>query len=162
MKSLVIYFSKTDSPDYKGNTEVIAEYIREFTGAVLFKCIPVIPYSDDYGESVKEAHFKQDNDERPALKSYLDDISDYDVIYIGGPIYWGEFPFEIYSELDRLNFEGKIVMPFATHDGSGMGLIEQILAFRCKGADVRKGLPIEGKKAKDIESKELVNQWILR
>lgn len=162
MKSLVIYFSKTDSASYKGNTDIIADYISEFTGAVLFKCVPLVPYPEDYGEAVKVAHFKQDNDERPELKNYLDDISKYDVIYIGGPNYWGELPYEIYTELDRLNFEGKIVMPFTTHDGSGLGLIEQMLTFRCKGAEVKKGLAILGTEVKSEATKELVKNWVIK
>ena len=82
-KSLVIYFSRADenySVGYidKGNTEVIAEYIRDITGADLFKIEGVEGYSADYNTCIEEAKRRQERDERPELKAYLEDISEYE------------------------------------------------------------------------------------
>ncbi len=166
MKSLVIYFSRPGN-NYavgyveKGNTEVVAEYIREFTGADLFKCDPLRPYSEDYMTCTEEAMAYQRQNARPALKTYLDDISSYDVIYIGGPIYWGELPYEVYTELDRLDFKGKIVLPFATHEGSGIANVERVLKAKCSGATVRKGLAIQGSSVRSEFAKKQVKNWVV-
>ena len=165
MKSLVIYFSRPGNNwavGYieKGNTEVIAEYIRDFTGADLFKCDPQKPYSEDYTKCTEEAMAYKKQNARPALKNYLDDVSGYDVIYIGGPIYWGELPYEVYTELDRLDFTGKIVKPFATHEGSGMGSVESVLKRKCVGATVKKGLAITGSSVTSDYAKRQVQKWV--
>ncbi|MBR1747013.1 MAG: flavodoxin [Clostridia bacterium] len=165
MKSLVIYFSRPGdnwAVGYieKGNTEVIAEYIGEYTGADLFKCDPKKPYSEDYTKCTQEAMAYKKRDARPELKSYLDDVSDYDVIYIGGPIYWGELPYEVYTELDRLDFSGKIVKPFATHEGSGLGSVESVLKRKCVGATVKRGLAIQGSSVRSSFAKSQVKAWV--
>ena len=165
MKSMVIYFSRPGNNwavGYieKGNTEVVAEQIRDLTGADLFKCDPVKPYSEDYTKCTEEAMAYKRQNARPALKAYLDDISAYDVIYVGGPIYWGELPYEVYTELDRLNFAGKTVKPFATHEGSGLGSVERVLKEKCKGAAVKKGLAIRGGEVNTARAKEQIRAWV--
>lgn len=165
MKSIVIYFSRADE-NYavgnitKGNTEVIAEYIAEFTGAKLFRCDPVVPYSANYRECCKEAIAKQRSDARPELISYLNDIDGYDVVYVGGPVYCGEYPQEIYSQLDRLNFVGKTVRPFVTHEGSGLAKCVEALKAKCAGATVTDGLAVRGRDVYLEESKNAVREWI--
>lgn len=139
---------------------MIAEYIKEFTGADLFKCDPVKPYSEDYTTCTEEAMAYKRADARPALKKYIDDISAYDVVYIGGPIYWGELPYEVYTELDRLVFSGKIVKPFATHEGSGLGRVESVLRRKCAGATVKKGLAIQGSSVHSDYAKKQVENWV--
>ena len=165
MISLVIYFSRPGNNwavGYieKGNTEVIAEYIKEFTGADLFKCDPVKPYSEDYMKCTEEAMAYKKADARPALKAYIDDISAYDTVYIGGPIYWGELPYEVYTELDRLDFHGKTVKPFATHEGSGLGSVESVLKRKCVGANVKRGLAIQGSSVRSDLAKKQVKNWV--
>ena len=111
-KSLVIYFSRADE-NYavgnieKGNTEVIAEYIRDITGADLFKVEPAKPYSKNYKECCDEALEEKRQDARPELKNYLEDISDYEVIYIGSPIYWGTMPMSMFTRVRKIRFYRK-------------------------------------------------------
>lgn len=165
MKSIVIYFSRAGE-NYgvgnieKGNTEVIAEYIRESAGAELFKCEPVKEYSENYAKCCNEALAYRKQNARPALKRYLDNIDGYDVVYIGGPIYFGEYPHEIYTQLDKLNFRGKVVKPFATHEGSGLGICEKVLREKCAGATVKAGLVIRGKSVHSESAKEEVKNWV--
>ena len=166
MKSLVIYFSRADENYFggqmkyidKGNTEIVAEYIKEITGADLFKVERKVPYSKDYMTCIREAQDEQRRGELPELVNYLDDISGYDVIYIGGPVYWGTLPQPMFTELERLDFNGKTVMPFTTHEGSGLASVVSDVKKLCKGADVKSGLAIVGSTVSS--SKPKLEKWI--
>ncbi len=166
MKSLVIYFSRVDENYFggqmkyitKGNTEVIAEYISDITGADLFKVERKKDYVKDYRTCIEEAKVEQRNNELPELKAYLDDISDYDVIFIGGPIYWGTLPQPMFTELSRLNFDGKIIMPFSTHEGSGLASIVRDIKKYAPNANIKSGLAIVGSNV--YQSKDKVERWI--
>ena len=166
MKSLVIYFSRVDENYFggkmkyitKGNTEVIAEYIKEIAGANLFKVERKINYAKDYNTCIKEAKEEQRKNELPELKNYLDDISNYDIIYIGGPIYWGTLPQPMFTELSRLNFDGKIIMPFSTHEGSGLASIVRDIKKYAPNATIKSGLAIVGSNVKN--EKGNVERWI--
>lgn len=163
-KSLVIYFSRADE-NYavgyisKGNTEIIAEYIRDIAGADLFKVEGVEGYSADYMTCIEEAKVRKQNDERPELKEYLEDISEYEVIYIGAPVYWGTMPQEMLTQLERLDFTGKTVRVFVTHEGSGTAAIPQQVKKVCQGADViDDAIAIRGADCKNAKSK--IENWI--
>ena len=163
-KSLVIYFSRADE-NYavgyieKGNTEIIAEYIRDIVGADLFKVEGIKGYSANYQKCIEEAKERQQKNERPELKQYLEDISQYEVIYIGAPVYWGIMPQEMITELEKLDFTGKIVRVFTTHEGSGLGSIPAQVKKVCKGANVLDdGIAIRGSAVK--QSKEKIENWL--
>lgn len=164
MKSLIIYFSRADenySVGYidKGNTEVIAEYISEITGADMFKVERKLPYAKDYETCIREAQDEQNNDERPELVKELDNIDEYDVIYIGSPVWWGVLPQPMVTQLEKLNFEGKQVRVFTTHEGSGLGSIPSQVRRLCSGANVLdNGLAIQGSSVKNARRK--VEDWI--
>ena len=166
MKSLVIYFSRVDENYFggqmkyitKGNTEVIAEYISDITGADLFKVKRKIDYAKDYRTCIDEAKVEQRNAELPELKAYLDDINVYDVIFIGGPIYWGTLPQPMFTELSRLNFDGKTIMPFSTHEGSGLASIVRDIKKYAPNANIKSGLAILGSNV--YQAKEKVEKWI--
>lgn len=166
MSSLVIYFSRSGENYFggelknieKGNTEVIAEYIQELAGADLFKVEPVVDYPEDYMKCIDVAKKEQQQDARPELKESLDDISSYDTIYIGFPNWWGTLPMPMFTQLEQLDFEGKTVKPFVTHEGSGFGSSQKDLSKLCNGADIKKGLSIPG--ATVGSSKDIVNAWI--
>lgn len=162
-KSIVIYFSRADenySVGYieKGNTEVIAEYISELTGADMFKVERKIPYAKDYQTCIEEAKEEQKNNERPELTNYLETIDTYDVIYIGSPIYWGTMPQPMFTQLERLNWNGKIVKPFITHEGSGLANVITDLRRICIGANILDGLALYGHDVKNSRNK--VKDWI--
>lgn len=162
-KSLVIYFSRADE-NYavgnieKGNTEVIAEYIKEITGADLFKVEPLKPYSKNYRECCNEALEEKRKNARPELKKCLEDISDYEVIYIGAPIYWGTMPASMFTQLEKLDFTGKAIKVFTTHEGSGLGTVVQDVKRICKGADVLDSLAIQGSTVHTAKPK--IEKWI--
>lgn len=162
-KSIIIYFSRADenySVGYidKGNTEVIAEYIKEFTNADIFKVERKIQYSKDYQTCIEEAKIEIENNERPEITNTLYSIDDYEVIYVGGPIYWGVLPQPMVTQLEKLNWNGKIVRPFTTHEGSGLGSVPSQLKNICRGAEITEGLAIQGSSV--YTSKEKVENWI--
>lgn len=165
MKSLVIYFSRAFE-NYAvgnikvGNTEIIARKIKEIIGATLFKCEPVKEYSKDYYICCKEAKIYQEKNARPELKHYLTDISTYDTIFIGGPVYYDEYPCEIYTQLDKLDFTGKIIKPFTTHEGSGLGSCVDVLKKKLNGTIIKEGLAIQGSKVNNNEAIIKLNDWI--
>ena len=164
MKSLVIYFSRADenfSVGYitKGNTEVIAEYIKEFTDADLFKVERKIPYARDYDTCLKETKEEKEQNARPELINTLTSLEGYDTIYIGAPIYWGTMPQPMFTQLEKLNFEGKNVKVFTTHEGNGIGNVLNDVKSICYNANVSDNtLSIFGHEVK--EKREEVRNWI--
>ena len=160
-KSLIIYFSRADE-NYavgyidKGNTEIVAEYVQELTGADMFKIEPAVPYSKDYNTCIQEAKQRIGN---APIKEKLTDISAYDTVYVMSPIYWGTYAPEMETALAGLDFAGKTVRVISTHEGSGLANMVSDVKQMCVGADVQKnGLAIKGSQAKD--SKQKVADWL--
>jgi flavodoxin len=163
-KSIIIYFSRADenySVGYinKGNTEVIAEYIRDLTGSSMFKVERKEPYARDYQTCIDEAQVEQNNNERPELVNTLESIDEYDTVYIGAPVWWGVLPQPMVTQLEKLNFEGKKVRIFTTHEGSGLGSIPSQVKRICVGANVDlNGLAIRGSSVNSAKNR--VEDWI--
>ena len=165
-ESLIIYFSHTGE-NYvsgkiinidKGNTEIVAEMIRDITGGDLFKVETIKEYPYGYKECCEVAKQELKSNARPELKKYLDDISNYEVIYICSPIWWNYIPNAMLSQLERLDFRGKIVKYVITHEGSGIGACNKNIETFCKGADIRQGLAIRGSNVKD--ARKTLENWI--
>ena len=161
MKSLIIYFSRADE-NYavgyidKGNTEIVAEYVKELTGADMFKIEPMIPYAKDYRTCIEEAKERIGN---APIKNYLNDISAYEVIYIMSPIYWGTYAPEVETALQKLDFTGKTIRIITTHEGSGLASVPNDVKRICKGSNVLDdALAIKGSDAKN--SKQKIENWI--
>ncbi len=165
-KSLVIYFSRAGENYFggvlknieKGNTEVIAEYIQDEASADLFKVEPVNEYPADYMKCIDVAQKEKDDDARPEIKDALTDISEYDTIFIGFPNWWGTLPMPMWTQLEQLDFTGKTVKPFVTHEGSGFGSSQRDLDKLCEGADIKKGLSIPG--ANVYDARDSVAHWV--
>jgi flavodoxin len=160
-KSLIIYFSRADenySVGYidKGNTEIVAEYVQEFTKADMFKVEPLVPYAKDYQTCIKEAKERIGN---APIKEALNDISSYEVIYIMSPVYWGTYAPEMETALKDLDFTGKIVRVITTHEGSGLASVVTDVKRICKGANVLDdAIAIVGSQAKNSKSK--IEAWV--
>lgn len=159
--SLIIYFSRADE-NYavgyidKGNTETVAEYLAELTGADMFKAEPLVPYARDYKTCVKEARERIGN---APVKEIPGDISAYGTIYILSPIYYGTYAPELETVLKELDFTGKKVRVISTHEGSGLANLVNDVRRVCAGADVDgNGLAIRGKEAKN--SKAALEAWL--
>lgn len=164
-KSIIIYFSRADENYFggemkyieKGNTEVIAEYIRDIISCEMFKVEPLVPYSENYMECIEEAKVRTRNHNAP-IKEEVPDISSYEVIYVGAPVYWGGMPEELFTALKGLDYTGKIIRPFVTHEGSGLSSIPNQLKNICIGAMVESGLAVSGSTVNSAKSK--VENWI--
>lgn len=160
-KSLVIYFSRADE-NYavgyidKGNTEYIAEFVRDITNADLFKVEPLVPYSKDYNTCIQEAKQRVGN---APIKENIKDISSYEVIYIMTPIYWGTYAPELETALKELDFTGKTIRIVTTHEGSGLANVPNDFKKVCKGANVLdEAIAIRGADCKNAKSK--IESWV--
>ena len=160
-KSLVIYFSRADE-NYavgyveKGNTEYIAEYVRDIIGADLFKVEPLVPYSKEYNTCIEEAKQRVGN---APIKSSISDISSYEVIYIMTPIYWGTYAPEIETLIKNLDFTNKTIRIVTTHEGSGLANVPNDIKRVCGGANVLDdAIAIRGADCKNAKS--IIENWI--
>ncbi|MBR3146458.1 MAG: NAD(P)H-dependent oxidoreductase [Bacilli bacterium] len=160
-KSLIIYFSRADE-NYgvgyieKGNTEIVAEYVKEFTNADMFKVEPLVPYAKDYEICIEEAKMRIGN---APIKEKINDISEYEVIYIMTPIYWGTYAPELETALKDLDFTNKTIRIITTHEGSGLANVPNDIKRICKNANVlNDALAIKGSNA--VNSKSVIERWI--
>ncbi len=152
------YFSGTFHNVSVGNTEKIANMVGRITGADLFKIEQVTPYSSDYNTCIDEAKADKRVNARPELVSLPDNMEQYDEVYLGFPNYWGTMPMAVFTFLDSVNWVGKIIHPFVTHEGSGFGNAENDIKKVCTGATVMKGLSIHGESVDGAKS--YVEKWI--
>lgn len=151
-KTLIAYFSRMGDNYVSGsivslpvgNTEVAARMIQTLTGSDLFKIDPVKDYPSDYTKTTKVARQELRQGARPALSGRVDRMEDYDVILLGYPNWWSTMPMAVCTFLETYDLSGKTILPFCTHEGSGMGHSESDLKKLCPGAKVLKGLPIVG------------------
>ncbi|MCD7905830.1 MAG: hypothetical protein LUG24_09825 [Clostridiales bacterium] len=164
---LIAYFSRADE-NYnvgvieKGNTEIIAELIAEETGGYLFKIERTTPYPENYDECTEEAQREKQENARPELVSPIESIEDYDIIYLGYPIWWGDMPMAVYTFMESYDFTGKTIVPFCTNEGSGISSTVSSISEKCPGADVTEGFAIRGTTAQNSqdEARAAVIQWL--
>lgn len=151
-KVLVAYYS------HSGNTREVARQIAGVSGGELFEIVPVTPYPSDYRTVVDQAKKEIEAGARPALKNRVEDMSQYDVIFIGSPCWWATVAPPVATFLASYDFAGKTVVPFMTHEGSRMGRSEEDIRKLCAGATLLGGLPLRGGAVKD--SRDAVRKWV--
>lgn len=165
-KVLVAYFSRKGN-NYvsgkivnlpEGNTSVVAHKIQGLLKSDLFEIKTKKTYPSDYDEMTIVAQKEKEADERPEIVGPFPDISTYDTIIIGHPNWWGTMPMVVMTFLEGIDFTGKKILSFCTHEGSGMGSSESDLRKLCKGASFSNGLPINGSRAS--ESDALIEEWL--
>lgn len=167
-KVLVVFFSRTGE-NYavgdieKGNTHIISEMIAEETGGKLFRIETVNPYPGEYKACVDVAQAEKESNARPEVKGDIK-VEDYDVIFLGYPNWWGDMPMAVYTFIEKHDWNGKTVVPFCTHEGSGLSGTKRKLKDTCKGATVSEGLTIKGTTAQNSHSQALktVQAWLLK
>ena len=164
-KNLIIYYSRKGQNYWngsvkniaKGNTEIVAEFIRQAIGGDLFEIETVKTYAADYYECIEDAQQELRAQARPELKRYLESIEEYDNIFVCGPCWWGTFPMAMFTQLEKLDWSGKNVFAVMTHEGSGLGSCERDLKRICVGAAFGKGLAVHGADASKSEG--TVSAW---
>ena len=167
-RTLVIYFSRTGEQYTvgvidKGNTAIVAEMIAEKTGADLFEVLPVDDhYPMTYNELTDVAKQEQNDKARPAYAGELPELSGYDTVFIGAPVWWGDWPMIMYTVFENNDFSGKKLVPFSTHEGSGLSGFDKKLASACPDAEVLDGLAVRGNDAQNRQDsvRETVQDWL--
>jgi flavodoxin len=165
-KHLIAYFSRKGD-NYVGgrivnlpvgNTEVAVSMIQKLTGSDTFKIEPLKDYPADYTKTTEVAQRELRQNARPALSGQVDRMADYGVIFLGFPNWWGTMPMAVCTFLEAYDFSGKTILPFCTHEGSGMGHSEHDIKKLCPGAKVLKGLPITGGSVQRAEND--ISVWL--
>ncbi len=165
-KILVAFFSRTGE-NYavghieQGNTHIVAELIASATGGTLFRIEPATPYPDDYRACTEMAQREKRSKARPALVGNIA-AEEFDVIFLGYPNWWGDLPMCVYTFLEQHDWQGKVVIPFCTHEGSGLSDTENLLRAACRGASVLNGLAVRGSVAQNEREKarKQVLEWL--
>lgn len=149
---LIVYFSQT------GNTETVANIIHDNVGGDIVKLETTEAYPSDYDELVDYAQQEQQGDARPELSTVIENIEQYDTIFLGYPNWWGDMPMAIYTFLDTYDLSGKTIAPFITHGGSGLSGTPENIQEEELNATVTEGLAIDGDEASD--SSEDIVEWL--
>ncbi|MCD7976625.1 MAG: flavodoxin family protein [Tannerellaceae bacterium] len=165
-KSLIVYYSRRGNNylngnivDLKvGNTEVVAGKIQTLTGSDIFRIETVKPYPVDYTQTTEVAKSELDSNARPELTEKIENIEQYDIIYLGYPNWWGTCPMAIFTFLESYDLSGKTIIPFCTHEGSGLGSSVQDIQKTVPGANVLKGMAIRGDNVNKADKQ--IEEWV--
>jgi flavodoxin len=151
-KILVAYFS------HSGNTREIANQIHKSAGGDIFEIQAVKPYPDDYDAVVKQAKQELNSGYKPALKTKVENIKPYDLVFIGYPNWCSTVPAPVRTFLSEYDFSGKTIVPFCTHEGSGLGRSATDISKLCSESTLLDGVAIRGSDVKIAQSK--VVEWL--
>jgi flavodoxin len=165
-KVLIAYFSRAgnnyvggriaDLP--VGNTEVVAKMIQEMAKGDLFHIEAVNAYPADYTETTEVAQRELRTNARPKLTGHLDNMASYDVIFLGYPNWWGTMPMPVFTFLEEYDLSGKTIVPFCTHEGSGLGHSVSDVKRSCPKSTILEGLAIRGSSVKQAQNE--VSEWL--
>ena len=169
-KVLVVFFSRTGE-QYgvgkidKGNTAIAAGMIAEAAGADTFELMPQKDYYPYTYDALTSLAKKELNDNaRPAYAGTVPDLQQYDTVFIGAPVWWGDWPMICYTffENNADALAGKTLIPFSTHEGSGLSGFDRRLAAALPKSKVGKGLAISGTDAQRNQERvrRSVNDWL--
>ena len=165
--ALVTYFSHAGE-NYnvgvveEGNTAKLAKVIAEQTGADLFEIVPVVDYPQSYDECLEVATAEQREGARPEYVGDVENWDQYDTVFIGYPIWWGEIPNIVYTFMENHDFAGKTVIPFNTHEGSGQSHSQRDIENALPDATVLQGLAVRGATAQNDAdaTAKAVSDWL--
>ena len=162
-KVLIVFFSHAGE-NYVvgnikvGNTKLVADEIQKVTGGDEFEIVAERNYDMPYGSLTKLAKEEQERNEKPAFKGEVKDIDKYSTVFIGGPVWWGTYPQVMFSFFDKYDLNGKTIIPFTTHEGSGLGSVVEDLKKLYPNATFKEAFSIYGHETRNDLSK--VDKWI--
>ncbi len=173
-KVLIAYFAVAENSDVdaissasvsnvdgetKGRMTALAEMIQEKTGGDLFSIQTSVKYPGDGGKLIEYAQEEQDADARPELTSHIENLEDYDVVFIGFPTWWYDLPQILYSFFDEYDFSGKTIIPFNSHNGSRFsGTIETIQELEPDASVITDGFTVNERDVPD--AKKDIDLWL--
>lgn len=165
---LVAYFSRADEnwgvgKITKGNTKCLAEVIASKTGADLFEIKTIKSYPVGYDECTVVAKKELHDNIRPEITATVPNMDQYSTIFVGYPAWWGDAPMAVYTFLEGYDLSGKTIIPFSTHEGSGM-TGEEHIAKVCSKSTVKEGLAVTGQTAQKNAAKteKAVDAWLAK
>ena len=167
-RTLVVYFSRTGE-QYRvgvieeGNTAIVAGIIAEKTGADLYEILPETDsYPYTYDELTDVAKREQGENARPGIRDPLPELAGYDTVFIGAPVWWGDWPMILYTFFESADLSGKDLVPFSTHEGSGLSGFDRKLAAAAPEGRVLEGLAVSGTDCQNDRKgvEEKVSAWL--
>ena len=151
-KILIVYYSRS------GNTEQLAQLIHSYVGGDMIELETEKQYAEDYDTILEEAEKEKQEQARPALKSTIEDISQYDYIFIGYPIWWADTPMAILTFMESHSFTNKTLIPFCTSGGGGSGSSFESITKAANQATVLEGYSIIDTKIETAAPE--VKEWL--
>lgn len=152
-KVLVAYFSAT------GTTKGVAEHIANGLNADIYEIVPEDPYTDadlNYNDNNSRTTIEMnDPNARPAISGSVENMEQYDIIFVGYPIWWGEAPRIVSTFMESYDFSGKTIVPFYTSGGSGIGSSASNLERLTSGATW-----LDGRRLNGSDSQDTVMEWV--
>lgn len=164
-KVLIVFFSHAGE-NYNvgnikvGNTKLVADEIQKVTGGDEFEIVANKNYDLPYNDLVNVAKKETEKSEKPSFKGEVKNIDDYDTVFIGGPIWWGTYPRVMFTFFDKYDLNGKTIIPFSTHEGSGLGSVVEDLKTLYPNATFKEAFSIYGTETRKDLSK--VDKWLKR
>lgn len=151
-KIIIVYYSKT------GNTEEIAKLIKNTVGGDLARIEPKTPYPADYRATTEQAKKEIEIGFKPPLKTTVEDIERYDIIFVGSPNWWSTIAPPVATFLSAHDFSGKTIIPFMTHGGTGLGRAMDEIKKHCPGSTLLAGQAFTGSNVEN--AREDVEKWL--
>lgn len=149
---------QTWNGEITGNTGAVANMIAEAIGGDLFSIQTVEKYPDSYDATIDQGQEEQSSNARPQLAAHIENLDDYDTIFLGYPNWWGDMPMAVYSFLEEYDLNGKTIIPFVTSGGSGFSGTISAIESAQPNATVQEGISIGAADA--MEAQEDVNAWL--
>ena len=162
-KAIVIFFSHAGD-NYSvgnievGNTKIVADYISELAGAAQYEIVTHKYDGMAYTPLIGIAQEEAKQGILPPYEGQAPDLSQYDTVFIGGPVWWGTYPQVMFTLFRDINLDGKTVIPFTTHEGSGLASCVSDVKKTFPKANVTKGFSIYGHEVRGGKAK--VEQWL--
>lgn len=164
--TLIVYFSRTGENYNVGNVEVgntamLASYIKEYLKCDSFEIVPMDKYPENYDECTELASKEKEDNARPKIDGKIANFDSYKTVFIGYPIWWGDLPMIMYTFLEEYDLDGKTVIPFNTHEGSGNAGTYDTIKEKLPSANVNtQGLALDGKTARSEDGKQQTIDWL--
>jgi flavodoxin len=153
-KILIAYFSRT------GNTRHVANRIQPRVGGDVFELRTVHTYPQEYRATTEQAKREQETGFRPRLTAEVQNMAEYDTVFIGYPNWWGTLPMAFFTFLEKYDFSGKTLIPFCTHEGSRLGRGVADIRTLCPSSKILEGIALRGGSVRSDSAEREVAEWL--